>query len=519
MKYIKKIRMFNFKKFKQTEVVFNDKMNILIGDNEAGKSSILQAIDLVLSGSRNKVESIGVDNLFNIECINEFLNGRRAIENLPILAVELYLSEQGNFNLNGKNNFEKVECDGLRMIIEPDWELSEEINEVLKNEDALFPFEYYNIYFSTYAGQLFSGYKKYIRHLSIDSSTINTEYASREYIKSVYSSMVNNVDKIKHQNEYRKSKKTFKDTQLEELNSKINNFEFNIRTDTKSNLNNDLIITEESISIDNKGKGKQCFIKTEFALLKSNSKIDIILMEEPENHLSHTNMNKLINRILETEAKQIFITTHNSLIASRLNLQNAILLNSTSNVIASLSSIPNKTSKYFMKSPDKNLLEFILSPKTILVEGDAEYILMEQFIESTVNGPTASTGIHVLSVDGTSFKRYFDIAKVLEVKVVAIRDNDGDFDNNCIQLYSDYVADNIKIVSDKSNERSTFEICIYQDNKAICDELFTEGRRKLTVLDYMLKNKAEVAFELLDRKGKDLVIPEYIKEAILWIKS
>ena len=55
----------------------------------------------------------------------------------------------------------------------------------------------------------------------------------------------------------------------------------------------------------------------------------------------------------------------------------------------------------------------------------------------------------------------------------------------------------MKIFSDSDNTRSTFEICIYQDNKIICDELFKDGlrvyqngRESLTVQDYMTrKNK------------------------------
>jgi hypothetical protein len=35
----------------------------------------------------------------------------------------------------------------------------------------------------------------------------------------------------------------------------------------------------------------------------------------------------------------------------------------------------------------------------------------------------------------------------------------------------------------------------------------------------MLKNKADVAFELLDKKATEINVPEYIKEAIKWIKE
>ena len=57
MQYIKKLKLLNFKRFKEFEVEFDSKINTIIGDNEAGKSSILQAIELLSSGSRNKVES------------------------------------------------------------------------------------------------------------------------------------------------------------------------------------------------------------------------------------------------------------------------------------------------------------------------------------------------------------------------------------------------------------------------------------------------------------------------------
>ncbi len=119
MKYIKKLKMFNYKKFIQSEIIFNSDMNLLIGDNEAGKSSILQAIDLILSGSRNKVETIGLDRLINMSVIENFMNGDRNFTRLPKLIIELFLNDQMNPFVNGTNNSEGLECDGLRLICEP----------------------------------------------------------------------------------------------------------------------------------------------------------------------------------------------------------------------------------------------------------------------------------------------------------------------------------------------------------------------------------------------------------------
>ena len=65
----------------------------------------------------------------------------------------------------------------------------------------------------------------------------------------------------------------------------------------------------------------------------------------------------------------------------------------------------------------------------------------------------------------------------------------------------------------------TFEICLYQDNKVLCEELFSPSRKTLTVQDYMLKNKAEAAFCLLDKKANVITPAQYVKDAIQWISE
>lgn len=519
MKNIKKIKLLNFKRFPSFTVKFDEKLNLLIGDNEAGKSSVLTAIDLVLSGSRNKVESIGLENMITIDTIQHFLNSDKEYKDLPKLYIELYLNEQNNPDLNGRVNSENYLCDGLQLICEPNDDLSKEIKEILNQDEPNFPYEYYSIIFKTFSGEPYSGYRRFMNQLLIDNTQINNEYATREYVKTIYSSNVSYAEKNKHRNEYRKHKESFKNNVLADLNSRIDSYSFNIKTSTKSNLETDLTISENDIVIENKGKGKQCFIKTEFALNKNSSELHVILIEEPENHLSHVNMKKLIRRINETDSKQLFIATHSNLISARLDLRKAILLNSNKPDSISLNELSESTAKFFMKAPDHNILEYILSKKVLLVEGDAEYILMESFFINETNEKLEDSDVHIISVGGTSFKRYLDIAKLLNIKTAVIRDNDKDYQQNCLVNYEDYIDPNIKVFSDNNNDIYTFEIALYNVNTKLCDELFGPTRRTLSVEEYMLQNKAEVAFELLENKGKDLNTPLYIKEAIKWIKE
>ncbi|WP_417201328.1 ATP-dependent nuclease [Bizionia sp.] len=519
MKIIEKIKLKNFGRFQDISIGFQKNLNLLIGDNEAGKSTILNAIDFVLSGSRSKVENYGVDNLFNTEVIKAFLESEKKYEDLPIIFAELYLNDQGNKDLEGKYNSEDLYTHGLALICEPREDLSKEIKDILSQVDDNFPFEYYSISFKTFSGESYTGYRKFMQHLLLDNTQINNEYATKSYIKKLYSNSVKDSEKNKHQNEYRKHKDSFRDTVLSELNDRIEDYSFSIKTSSKSNLETDLTIREGNIEIDNKGKGRQCFIKTDFALQKNENELDVILLEEPENHLSHLNMKKLIQKINDSENKQLFIATHSNLISTRLNLKKSVLLNSNSQSPILLDGLPDDTAKFFMKAPDNNILEYILSKKVVLVEGDAEYILMESFFEKETGQKIEDFDVHIISVGGTSFKRYLDIAKLLNIKTAVVRDNDGDFQLNCVDRYEDYADANIQIFYPDDNDISTFEISIFRINEAICNELFLAGRKTLTVQEYMLKNKADVAFELLDKKTGEAEVPEYIKNAIEWIKN
>ncbi len=116
MTHILKAKIKNFKKFREYEIHFDPKRNILVGDNEAGKSTILTAIELVLSGSRSKVESLGIEALLNASVVSEFLAGEKNIDRLPSLHIELFLNEADNPDLNGRNNSDGTYADGLQLI-------------------------------------------------------------------------------------------------------------------------------------------------------------------------------------------------------------------------------------------------------------------------------------------------------------------------------------------------------------------------------------------------------------------
>ena len=478
MKYINKIKLLNFKRFKEFEVELDSGINTIVGDNESGKSSILQAIELLCSGSKSKIETVGLESLLNKDSVAEFLLTDKSLDKLPHIHVEAFLNDESNPDLvGGHNSDNNKKASGLHMICEPNEELSSEINHVLAEGNDNFPYEFYHVRFITFSGEAYSGYRRLLKCLTIDSSQINSEYANKEYIKTVYDSSVDHTNRITLRNEYRQQKSQFKENNLEAINATLGDYDFAIRSGSKFNLETDITLTQDNIPIDARGKGQQCFIKTEFALTRNAERqtIDTLLLEEPENHLSHTNMKRLITKISDSHQNQIIIATHSSLISTRLDLRKSILLNSTSRAPLTLKDLSVSTSKFFMKAPDNNILEFVLSKKVILVEGDAEYMLFDLLYSTNTGKALEEDNIHVISVGGVSFKRYMDLAKILSIKTAVIRDNDRDYQANCIDNYIGHVSEGIKVFSDADNNRYTFEVCMYEDNKAICDELFSGG--------------------------------------------
>lgn len=519
MPHIERVVLQNFKRFtKRLELRLSPDLNVLIGDNEAGKSTVLQGIDLVLAASQSRVEHVGMDTLLPVATVEAFLGGSRHFADLPEVRVELFLRQGPNPDYNGKGNSELRECDGLKMICAVPEEHSRAVSDLLMDASAPFPYEYYVCHFTTFADLPYFGSRKHVRHLLLDSSRIDSEHAAREYTRALFAANSSANERCRLQSAYRRAKHKFTAEHLEDTNKRTDGFAFGVRTSSRSNLETDLSINEGALPLELRGKGRQCQIKTEFALKRgSGDGLDVLLLEEPENHLSHTNTRKLVNQLSAPGDHQIVLTTHSSLITSRLDLRKAQLLSVTSECVTTLQDVDPDTAAFFMKAPDNNVLEFALSDRVILVEGDAEFILMEAMYARVSGSSLATDRVHVISVGGTSFKRYLDLAQRLKIRTAVIRDNDGDHAANCVDNYAGFDSEYVAIFGDRDNARKTFEIALYQDNSVLCDKVFSSARRRLTIQDYMLANKTDAAFELL-RSAGPLNVPTYIGEAIAWIR-
>ncbi len=270
------------------------------------------------------------------------------------------------------------------------------------------------------------------------------------------------------------------------------------------------------------GRGEQSIVKTNLALSHDKSKqANIILLEEPENHLSHSKLNKLIKSIKDKNfEKQIIISTHSSFVADMLELSSLILLNVESNSLkrseVRITDLDDGTKKYFEKLPGYDTLRLVLCKKAILVEGPSDELIVQKAYLSKKGKLPIADEVDVISV-GTSFKRFLEIAEKIQKPVVVVTDNDGDYEKHITNKYEQFEGiASIKICADNREHLKTLEPQIIDANKdqtALFRQVLGVSSEATDLTSYMQNNKTECALKIFDAT-EDVKFPQYILDAI-----
>lgn len=525
MKKIKRMNIIGFKKFKKFNIEFNDDINIIIGDNESGKSTLLEAIDVVLLQKYRNYDKYIIKELLNRDLISKF-ELEPCIENLPriIINIEfeledipvngLFYGENHDFGKNKKLFGIRFTCDIPQEFI-PDLMSIISIGKI--------PYEYYQMSWNTFQGDPYSLLRKPLNFLLIDNESADSANSYNYYNKNLFISSHDPASQQGIKSEFRtKINDLFDELNLNKIND---NQKFGVN-ERKLIFENILTILDDSIPIENKGKGKENIIKTKIALDKNVGKMDVIAIEEPENHLSFNNLKIMIEDIeKQISNHQLIITTHESMIASSLNLKNVMWIKEENT--ETLRDLDDDDCLYFLKSPNNNLLQYILSEKVILVEGPTEFLLVPKFFKELYVESLDSFGINIISCSGVSYKRYIDIANKMNKKVVIITDNDKNETNITEKNKFNNEHEKIKIFMDESTENWTWESCFYNLNGEKLDELVVteDGAKYLfhgqdygKTLGKMLNNKVDTAF-IMYNSEYSFKIPDYIKKAFEWIKE
>ncbi len=197
-------------------------------------------------------------------------------------------------------------------------------------------------------------------------------------------------------------------------------------------------------------------MQIKLAIQNKSKDIDLVMMEEPENHLSHTNLNKLVHYIENQRGdKQLFLTTHSSYVLNKLSIDKICLVQSGYKRLHKLAPAVVKTLK---RLPGYDTLRVALSHKVILVEGPSDELVLKKIYLRKHNRLPEQDGIDIIVVRGVGFDTFISVGMEIGTRINVLRDNDGDYDENVVKVRADYAAyPNIKLISSAKNEEFSLE--------------------------------------------------------------
>lgn len=449
--YLDEVNIWNFRKYGYTNITENPSiqvklksgLNVLIGENDAGKTAIIDAIKLVLGTKSHDNIHIQESDFY----IDD--NGARS-ENIKIECIFRKLSKEEAGSFLEWIDFDKEGDPELQVRLiakNADNKISYSINAGLPDLDS--KFQAIELLATTYLkplrdaeNELKQGYHSRLAQI-LNNHPIFKHNKEQQHTLEKYFSVAN-----KKIEEYFK-----KDTLDKDEEFGIEDGEKGAREITQ-NLDNTLdafmgssyseqgyspkitisqnkltsILRKLSLAItDNQiglGSLNQLFIALELLLFDIEDSYNLALIEEVEAHLHPQAQLRLIEylqEIMKNKKLQFIITTHSITLASKIKLENLIYLKN--NLAYSLA--PENTKlragdyKYLERFLDATKANLFFAKGIIFVEGDAENLIMP-VIAKIINLPLEKYGVSVVNVGSLAFLRYTNIFKRKDGTVIDI---------------------------------------------------------------------------------------------------
>jgi putative ATP-dependent endonuclease of the OLD family len=501
--YVKSIKLVNFKKFSDNYFELNSDINIFVGDNASGKSTILEALEIALNYNYRGRPFNGEfsPDLFNTAAVNQFLASDKSSKQLPKLVIEAYID--GVPDYRGTNNSRNEDAEGVMVQACFDTSLESVYEKYLKANTSItsitsIPIEFYKLEWLDFAWNYIKPVAKKFKALYIDPTRIHPTIGKNQYISGILNTALAKEELVKLTANYRENLQVFNSTkEVAAVNANLD--DNHIVTDRKltiaaSTLPAGSIQTGLQLEVDDVpfqfiGKGEQSTIQIKLAIKNRAQDINLVMMEEPENHLSHTNLNKLVN-YLESQhsGKQLLLTTHSSYVLNKLSIDKICLLNQGYKRVRNLEPHVVKTLK---RLPGYDTLRVALSSKVILVEGPSDELILKKIYLRKHGRLPEHDGIDIIVVRGVGFNTFIAIGKEIGTNIHVLRDNDGSYHDNIEQESLIYIGyPNVKLFSSTNDDEFSLEPALIYANAIDTETLDAFAKEVLSNQTYELYQAA-----------------------------
>ena len=529
---LRKVLIRNYRVFRDFELALRPGVNVLLGNNAAGKSTLLEAINLALT-FRLHSSPIATElspYLFNWDTTQEYVKGLRAgkTSEIPEITIELYLDDiPQHAGLVGTNNLSKENGPGIRVKIHLDDDYRVEYLSYISDPSkvSLVPTEYFRVEWLDFGGNPIRNTKHLPDASLIDASAIRLQNGADHHLQQIIGTHLTSSQRVELARSYRTVRESFADlAPITTINAELagspnevseHTLSLAIDISQRTTWERNLVPHLDQLPFQFVGKGEQSTLKILLALKKPKAEDShVILVEEPENHLSFSRLNMLMDRIAKKCVdRQVIVTTHDSFVLNKLGLADLILLTPLRGV--RLTDLPPSTVNYFKKLPGFDTLRVVLARKIILVEGPSDELIIQRAYRDTHDGRLPlNDGIDVICVDGLTAKRFLDIAIPLKRHATVVTDNDGNVEN-AEARYADYSGHQfIQICIGQGAAKTLEPQLLAANNRAtmntVLGKSFDTDEKLLT---YMENNKTDCALKIFESPNA-ITMPEYIRDAV-----
>lgn len=532
---IEKIKIKGYRKFRDATIVPNPRFNILVGENAAGKSTLLEALSLALTGRINGRPASEELNpyWFNQDDVSDFFKAREQGKPvaLPEIQIEVFLVDREEFqrNLYGAHNstIPTRECPGVCLRVIPNPDYKGEIELHLDSDTSILPVDYYMVEWRSFGDVPLFARPKEITTAIIDSRTIRSTNGVDFHLRQMLSDHLESSEKAAVSLAFRAVKERMTTEHLNEINQRMGTLAGSLDEQplslamdqsARAGWDSSIVPHVAEVPFGMAGQGQQAAVKIALAMGHKASAAQVVMIEEPENHLSHTSLNKLLHHIedLAVEGQQLFITTHSSFVLNRLGMDGLLFV--TNGQISSMASVSPETVSYFKKLPGYDTLRMVLADRFVLVEGPSDEILFERFYRDIKHKFPIQDGVDVISMRGLALKRSLELAQALGKRCAALRDNDGKDPESLLEELGDLREPGLReVFIGKQGFGQTLEPQVLKVNTD--DHLMRQilGVTERAVLEtWMTNNKTDAALKIAETT-ENVTAPQYFIKAIEFI--
>jgi putative ATP-dependent endonuclease of OLD family len=197
-----------------------------------------------------------------------------------------------------------------------------------------------------------------------------------------------------------------------------------------------------------------CIAAELLMMKKQTSGLRLALVEEMEAHLHPQYQLRLINYIVKNQDNEQFIlTTHSITLASKIRLENLIVLKDDKAfpMSSEYTNMPPTDYHFLERFLDATKANLFFARGLILVEGDAENLLLPVIAE-LVGTPLQQYGVSIVNVGSTAYKRYLSIFsrkdnQDFDMPIAVVTD----MDVRCFEYYKDHKTSE-GVTAEKLNE-------------------------------------------------------------------